>query len=174
MPFTALLGADEPCDLDGWGPITADQARTIAADATLIRLVCDPLSGTLLDYGLTRYQPPDTLKDFIRARDRTCAMPGCQQPADRCDIDHVIPARPDPNTRLPTLGPTADTNLGPDCRHHHLAKDANGGFHQTRNPDGSYTWTTPLGRTYRRPAEQLWHPPPTDQQSCPGPDPPPF
>jgi hypothetical protein len=162
MPITALIGGDEPCELDGHGPITAAQARMIAADATLTRLVCDPLSGTLLDYGLTRYDPPESLKRHIRARDRTCAMPGCSQPADRCDIDHVIRARPDPITGLPTLGATADGNLAPDCRHHHLAKDGNGGFDQRREPDGSYTWTTPLGREYRRAPEQLWKPGPRE------------
>lgn len=87
-------------------------------------------------------------------------MPGCSQPADRCDIDHVIPARPDPVTDLPTLGPTVAENLAPECRHHHLAKDGNGGFHLKRHPDGSYTWTTPLGREYRHQPDPLWHPPP--------------
>lgn len=158
MPITALLGGEEPCELDGWGPITAAQARAIAADATLTRLVCDPLSGTLLDYGLTRYHPPDTLKDFVRARDRTCVMPGCHQPAERCDIDHVIPARRDPVTGLPTLGPTSADNLAVESRHHHLSKDGGGGYRLRRDPDGGYTWTTPLGRSYRRDPERLWHP----------------
>jgi hypothetical protein len=59
MPFTTLLGADDqPCELVGHGPITADQAREIAADAVLKRLVYDPLSGALLDHGRTTYRPP--------------------------------------------------------------------------------------------------------------------
>lgn len=159
MPITALLGADEPCELDGWGPVTADQARAIAVDGVLTRLVCDPLSGTLLDYGRTRYEPPASLKQFVRARDRTCTMPGCAQPAERCDVDHIIAARPDPRTGLPTLGSTADWNLGPSCRHHHLSKDGSGGFRVRRDPDGSYSWTTPLGREYQREPERLWYSP---------------
>ena len=103
MPLTALLGSDEPCDLDGHGSITAQQARIIAADGVLTRLVCDPLSGTLLDYGRTRYEPPEALKTHVRARDGECVMPICSQPATRADIDHVIPARPTPTpAALPT------------------------------------------------------------------------
>jgi hypothetical protein len=87
-------------------------------------------------------------------------MPICGQPAHRCDTDHIIAARPDPTTGLPTHGPTTADNLAPECRHHHLAKDGGGGYSLVRNPDGAYTWTTPLGRTHRRESEILWHPPP--------------
>ena len=43
----------------------------IAADGTLTRLVTDPLTGTLLDYGRTRYNPPDTLRQFVITRGQT-------------------------------------------------------------------------------------------------------
>ena len=185
MPLNALLGGDDPCELDGQGAITAQQARAIAADGELRRLVCDPLSGTLLDFGQTRYEPPESLKDFIRARDSTCVMPGCAAPAGRADIDHVIPARPDPCTGRPTLGPTSADNLATECRHHHLAKDGGGGFGLVSDADGSFTWSTPLGRTYRREPKRLWDPPegnypsaePADSRpdhSPPAVDPPPY
>lgn len=52
IPHTTLLGHDDqPCELVGYGPIPADLAREIAADAVWTRLVTDPLSGTLLDHG---------------------------------------------------------------------------------------------------------------------------
>jgi hypothetical protein len=58
MPFSTLIGADDqPCELVGHGPIPADLAREIAADAVLKRLVYNPLSGTVLDYGRTTYRP---------------------------------------------------------------------------------------------------------------------
>jgi hypothetical protein len=158
MPLTALLGADDPCELDGDGPITSEQARKIAADGVLQRLVCDPLTGTLLDLGRTLYEPPTTLKDFVRARDGRCVMPTCATPAARADIDHIVPARPDPRTGLPTLGTTSADNLATECRHHHLGKDGGGGFQLARDPDDGYTWTTPLGRSYRHDPERLWHP----------------
>jgi hypothetical protein len=174
LPLTALLEGEptgEVAQLTGYGPITANQARQIAADATLRRLVCDPLSGTLLDYGRTTYEPPAALADHVLARDLTCVMPGCRQPAWRSELDHIDPFRPG----QPVGGPTSDVNLGPACKHHHRAKDG-GEFVLTRTPDG-YRWTTPLGRNYTRPNTRLWQPtpentpaptPPTD------PDPPPF
>jgi len=149
MPLSALLGGGAPAWLEGHGWITGAQARQIAADAELTRLVCDPLTGVVVDAGHTVYRPPEVLAREVRARDQTCVMPGCLRPADHCDLDHVVPARPDRRTRKPTDGPTDRTNLAPDCRHHHLCKDGMG-WDVVRHPDGTYTWTSPLGRTYAR------------------------
>ncbi len=153
VPYQVLLGSNDPCELAGHGAITADQARTIAADAVLQRILYDPTSGTVLDYGRTRYEPPVTLKQFIIARDRTCRTPGCLQPADRCQIDHIEPFRPG----KPTGGRTNHTTLDGKCHHHHRAKDG-GGFLNTRDPDGTTHWTTPLGRTYTLPPPQIIDP----------------
>jgi hypothetical protein len=158
VPYTVLLGSNDPCELIGHGTITADQARLIAADGTLQRLLSDPVSGLVLDYGRTRYQPPDTLKHFLIARDGTCRSPGCLQPADRCETDHVIAYRPG----KPTGGTTDHHLLDQKCKHHHRAKDG-GGFSNTRDPDGTSHWTTPLGRHYTRPPHSVWHPTNPDQ-----------
>ena len=97
VPLTALLDGEptgEVAQLTGYGPITANQARQIAADATLRRLVCDPLSGTLLDYGRTTYEPPAALADHVMARDLTCVMPGAgNPPAVRTGPHRPVPAR---------------------------------------------------------------------------------
>src|SRR2546430_2463192 len=39
------------------------------------------------------HKPSDTsgLARFVRCRDMTCRFPGCDEPADRCDVDHTIP-----------------------------------------------------------------------------------
>ena len=58
----------------------------------------------------------------------------------------------------PAATPTTST-LDLKCQHHHRAKDG-GGFSNTRDPDGTSHWTTPLGRTYTRPPHSVWH---TDQ-----------
>ena len=150
MPLSTLLGGDEPALLAGHGPIPGDRARLIAADADLRRLICEPLSGQVIDYGRTLYRPPEGLARLVRGRDRTCCFPGCEQPAGRSDLDHVIAARPDPATGKPTHGTTCYCNLCVLCRHHHLLKDGTGGFTLTRSADGSYTWTTALGRTVTR------------------------
>ncbi|TDE08040.1 HNH endonuclease signature motif containing protein [Jiangella asiatica] len=92
VPVTALAGADDqPGWLDGYGPITATTARRIAADATLRRLLTDPTTGEVLEYGHTTYTPPAALAAFVTARDATCRFPTCARPATETDIDHQIP-----------------------------------------------------------------------------------
>ena len=56
-----LLGLDdEPAHLTGYGPITAETARRLAADSsgTWRRLLIDPDTGALLDISEHRYRPP--------------------------------------------------------------------------------------------------------------------
>ena len=56
----------------------------------------------------TGYRPPNALGHLVvRARNRTCAFPGCRRPAARCDLDHAIP--------WDQGGPTCLCNLAPLC-----------------------------------------------------------
>ncbi|SOD71314.1 uncharacterized protein DUF222 [Jatrophihabitans sp. GAS493] len=140
---TTLLGLDDlPGELDGYGPIPAALARKIAADATGTwrRLVTDPLSGTLLDHGRTRYTPPQALADHVITRDRTCAFPTCSRAARRCDLDHRVP--------YPT-GCTSACNLNALCRKHHRLKHELGWTITHRDHEGNYHWSTPTGHRYR-------------------------
>jgi len=152
VPLDALLGSDSPAELRGYGPITADQARRIARDGTLRRLVCDPLTGALLDLGRTQYEPTTELAEFVLTRDVMCTAPGCRQPSRRCETDHAVP--------YSAGGTTSAANLSALCKHHHRAKDG-GGFTLQRQPDGSAIWTTPLGTSVRTSPPRLWHPPDT-------------
>jgi hypothetical protein len=140
---TTLLGLDqEPGELAGYGPIPALLARAIAADpsATWQRLLTDPATGALLDVGRTRYRPPAALADHVRARDRTCRFPGCRQPAQRCDLDHVR-AWPD--------GPTSHCNLAAECRHHHRLKhETDWQVDNDADDPATLYWTSPTGHTY--------------------------
>lgn len=141
-----LLGLDErPAELGGYGPITAQAARALAAeaDATWRRILTDPASGAVLDVGHRRYRPPAAMAEHVRNRDLNCRFPGCRVPAQACDLDHVVRFDPhDPDGR------TAADNLDPDCRHHHRIKHLPG-WAVARGPDGSLLWTTPSGRRYR-------------------------
>jgi hypothetical protein len=77
---STLLGQDDhPGWLDSYGPITADQARLLAADptGTWRRIITDPVNEQLLDYGTTVYRPPQALADHVIARDPVCAFPTC-------------------------------------------------------------------------------------------------
>jgi hypothetical protein len=144
VPLDVLRGAsDEPAELVGYGPITAETARQLAGapDSTWRRLVTDPLSGAVLDVGRSRYRPPTDLAEHVRARDRRCVRPGCTAPADSCDLDHTVEFGRDD-------GPTAHDNLGPLCRRDHQVK-TDGGHALTQLGPGLFEWTTPLGRRYR-------------------------
>jgi Domain of unknown function (DUF222) len=143
IDLPTLLGlADNPAELAGYGPIPAGAARMLSTDAAWRRLVVDPVTGYLLDYGRTRYRPPQALADYTQTRDRTCRFPGCGQPAMRCDIDHDKP--------WSTGGPTSARNTCRLCRRRHGGKThADWTLHL--HDDGSSTWTSPTGHTYHQP-----------------------
>ena len=89
-----------------------------------------------------RYRPSNALADFIRCRDLTCRFPGCDRPADMCDIDHTIPY---------PRGSTQASNLKLLCRKHHLLKTfwtGPNGWRDEQTPDGTIVWTSPTGHTY--------------------------
>lgn len=146
VPVFSLMGlTDEPAELEGYGPIPADAARKLAADATSwMRLLTHPFTGTVLGLDRTRYRPSEDLRMWVHLRDETCSFLGCMRPASRCDLDHLLAWADD--------GSTSHENLHPICKRHHVLK------HQTdwtpmREPDGGLTWLSPGGRTYTTPPE---------------------
>lgn len=140
---TALGLGDEPGDLAGYGPIPVDLTRALIADGTWRRILTDPSSGQVLDYGTTWYRPPKVLVQRIVARDQTCRFPGCVRPAHRCEIDHCKPFRADGSG-----GSTCEHNLAALCSRHHRVKHMPGWRTELR-PDGTLIWTTPTGRTFQ-------------------------
>jgi hypothetical protein len=147
--------SDEPGELAGYGPlpaaVAADLARTWATDpATRVRTV--PLDTNRqaiapdgIDDAPTTYRPSTRLHEFIVTRDRTCRFPGCYRRGNRCEIDHI--------TGFDGTN-TIHTNLHCLCpRHHHLKEEA--GWHVTRTPDGTTHWTTPTGRRYDKPPDEI-------------------
>jgi hypothetical protein len=138
-----LLGLDDaPAELAGYGTITAQTARRLAADqsGTWRRLLTDPDNGSLLDIGQFRYRPSRRLKDFVIARDARCVFPTCNQPGYRCDYEHIQPFRQG--------GHTSRGNGALACRRHNNCK-INTGWRYQRDPDGGYTWTAATGHRYR-------------------------
>ncbi|HEX6930518.1 MAG TPA: HNH endonuclease signature motif containing protein, partial [Streptosporangiaceae bacterium] len=85
------------------------------------------------------YRPPAPLSNAIRARNRTCAFPGCRRPAAASDLDHTIP--------YDQGGRTCPCNLAPLCRRHHRTKQAPGWKLDQPQP-GTLVWTAPHGRSY--------------------------
>jgi hypothetical protein len=130
MTMEALVGlSEEPAHVPGYGPLPADTARDLAADAKWRAWLVD--AGTVRNVGTTRYRPSAALARLVRAQQPECAFPGCRHSADRCDLDHRQPF-PD--------GPTTVGNLQPLCRRHHRMK-THAGWEPA--PDG--TWRTPAG-----------------------------
>ncbi|HEY8717835.1 DUF222 domain-containing protein, partial [Pengzhenrongella sp.] len=143
VSLATLLGLDEdPAQLAGYGAITAQTARRLAANGTWRRLVTDPQTGTVLDVGKTRYRPPADLAEIIRARDPYCVSPICNATSRTCDLDHRVPFNPDGSG-----GATSTENIFPACRRDHLLK-THAGWTYDRDEDGTITWTTPTGHTY--------------------------
>jgi hypothetical protein len=147
IDLPTLLGlANNPGQLAGYGAIPASVARELAADGKWRRFITDPITGNLIDYGRSSYEPPQDLKDFLIARDQTCRFPGCRQSARRSDLDHA--------QSWDDGGKTSADNLGVLCRRHHQLK-THGGWKLTSNSDGSCEWVSPLGRRYFVPARPV-------------------
>ena len=164
LSFETLTGrSDEPGELPGLGPVSADLARRIAGSAHLRFLVYDPATGRLLPYdpgtwtgrptaavgsGLVSdpgtWRPSAALQRHTDARRATCAGPGCD--TRLTDHDHVHPFH--------SGGATSPDNQCPLCRRHHLLK-THAGWQLRLDRDGGATWTLPNGKTYYEPPDDL-------------------
>ncbi|MFF3039516.1 HNH endonuclease [Arthrobacter citreus] len=173
-----LAGLDEnPAELNGYGPISAETARSMILEALhWTPLLQDPATGEILTVGRTR-RIPAGLKRWLQARDGTCRFPGCPVNVTHAEIDHTTP--------YARGGPTDHTNLEHLCPKHHRFKTL--GHWKARQPEaGTIEWNSPTGRTYTtdpaldylpsprnlRPSDPQLRPETTPQP--PDDDPPPF
>jgi hypothetical protein len=167
MSVETLLGVREhAAQVDGWGPITASHARRLAVSegATWRRILTDPVSGSVLDVGRTRYTPTAAITDHVLTRDGgRCTRPGCSHQAR--DLDHA--------EAWDDGGTTDVANLHAVCRGCHTAKHRRG----TGNPwsvvidrGQAIIWHTPHGHEARtllpdlRPADRMPPPPEPTQR----------
>ncbi len=146
-----------PAEMAGYGPIPGglladllDRASPTPPDGSprdpslapvrFTRWLLDP-RGLVSDRGTRRYstyRPPEPLDAVIRARDTSCRFPGCSTPADRCDVDHVVPY---------PRGSTEAANLAALCRRHHRLKTHNR-WRVRQLPGAVVEWTSPTGHMY--------------------------
>ena len=143
---------------DPGSTLGGDLAAHLADDVQWRRILTDPESGLVRDYGTTRYRPPQALADYVRTRDGRCIEPFCRISAWHCDLDHLknSPAGPSPDPDPD--GSTSDLNLASQCRAGHLAKSLPGW--SVESPDeGRFVWTTPTGHQYERLPEPPLPPP---------------
>ncbi|ALG85492.1 DUF222 domain-containing protein [Gordonia phthalatica] len=147
-----------PALLDGYGPISADHARELAArpDAVRRELNLDELMDHQAQPG-NPYRPTAALDTAARAVHGTCSWVGCDRPAWKCDLDHVTEF----NHADPAAGgATCACNLNPKCKFHHGLKTHAAGWldDQIVGADG-VIWTeitTPEGLTVRKQAANGW------------------
>jgi hypothetical protein len=105
--------------LSGYGPISAEVARQLAAGAgAWHRVLTHPVSGVVLDHDRTVYAVPRDLRRLVELRDGTCRFPGCRRRSETCDLDHTV--------AWAQGGPTVEHNLAALCRHHHRVKHRHG------------------------------------------------
>ncbi|ULN47981.1 HNH endonuclease [Mycolicibacterium goodii] len=108
-----------PAVLFGGGVLPAYALAEIINAAT-VRPVFHPGDAPPQD----RYTPSRALADYVRCRDLICRFPGCDKPADRCDIDHTVPY---------PAGPTHASNLKCLCRFHQQLAEQHFTAHGTRS-----------------------------------------
>jgi hypothetical protein len=140
IPVDQLTGRGTGLELHGLSCLLADPAIACTLRPVLTATSPDGTSGHVLDVGRRTYTLPTALRRLIVTRDRTCRFPGCGRQATHCEIDHAQP--------WDDGGPTDAHNLGALCTRHHQLKTLGGWQITDSQPDGSCTWTSPLGRTY--------------------------
>ena len=138
LTLDTLLGLrHDPATINGRS-VPADIARELATGTTALRrLVTDPVTGHLLDYGTTR-EPPTALAEFLLARDRECRVPHCHIRASACDLDHATP--------WAQGGTSSSANMGALSRGHHTLKTEGWTDITESNADGSAIYVTVLGQ----------------------------
>lgn len=158
VPITVLAGtSDVGAELCGYGPIDAQTARDLTAQASILRrMFTDPRDDTMLGLGRTRYRVTEDLRLWLTVRDERCRFPGCGRRAVVSDVDH---------SRAWADGGTTDpANLAYLCRAHHTLKHETRWRLEATHPDGTVDWVSPTGRRHRtRPARAAGgsDPPPT-------------
>jgi hypothetical protein len=117
IDLPTLLGlAENPGEVPGVGPVPPSLARELAGDAQWRRLVCDPMTGELLDLSPETYTPGVALSRYLRARHTDCVHPHCSRSSEDSELDHVV--------AFSAGGLTTRANLVPrSARCHHAKHD---------------------------------------------------
>ncbi|MBU8811125.1 HNH endonuclease [Mycolicibacterium goodii] len=143
----------------GGGIVPAPWVAQLIASGAKVKELREPSVAAEMGY-----RPSAGLAAFVRMRDLTCRFPGCDRPAEFCDIDHTEP--------FPG-GATHASNTKCLCRIHHLVKTFWAGFVDRQLPDGRVVWTMPSGRTHITVPGSRWVFPQWDTTTSALPPPPP-
>ena len=110
-------------------------------DGPDLRVTLDPIDTGPCDHRFQAkgHDPGVKLRHLTQVRHATCTSPICRRPAAQCDFEH--------NTPYEAGGRTCLCNGGPKCRHDHRLKQQPG-WNVDQQPDGTFRWTAPSGRSY--------------------------
>ena len=147
VPLPTLLGLrEDTAELRGYGDIPAEVARELAADADWQRWTYDPVDGHLLDLGKN---PVPTTRTTPAVPDRprqTLPVPGFS----RREPSTATATTPTRTTRPGTAKAAPRPPPGwPCCPDHRTGPRPTPTSQLRHDPDGTLTWTTPLGRQYQ-------------------------
>ena len=104
--------ADSTLELADGTVVSIQLAHLWGCDALMQRVVFDR-HGAVLDLGRAERYATKEQRRALVARDRGCAVPGCDRPPEFCDAHHI--------TFWEDHGDTDLDNLVLLCRHHHRA-----------------------------------------------------
>ena len=144
---------------------SAALASARLADDNLWRLVCSPVihaivtstTHEILHMARSARLAAPAQRRAARIRDGGCVFPGCDAPQRWTQLHHVVPWNDGGPTDLPLLATL--------CTHHHGVTHRIGwAMHASLNPDGepdgTFHWRTPSGRTLWSQQHGEWAPDP--------------
>ena len=111
------------CELSNGTVVTPGEVLPVLHHADVERIVFDGPSR-VLDVGERQRLFVGATRRAVEVRDRTCVHPSCDVPAERCQIDHIVP--------FPAGGPTTQDNGRCQCPYHHRHRHRTDGH---GNPD---------------------------------------
>lgn len=101
--------AGRVCELSTGAALTPGQLLPLLTEADIERVVFDGPSR-VIDVGEARRLFRGVTRRAVEVRDRRCTHQGCDEPAERCDVDHIVPW---------PEGPTVQSNGRLRCPDHH-------------------------------------------------------
>lgn len=104
--------ADSLCELTDGSVLPIDVMRRMRCGSRYQSVVLDA-ARVMLYFGREERYANRQLRRALAARDRGCAVPGCDRPPAHCDAHHVV--------FWDHLGGTDIDNMALLCRHHHNA-----------------------------------------------------
>nr|WP_120491400.1 HNH endonuclease signature motif containing protein [Corynebacterium lactis] len=130
-------GSGEPADTPVW-LAGAGWLSPLAKESWMRRVSTLRVLG---DSEVEGYAPSPPQRAFVQARDGVCSFPGCDVPAEKCDIDHIVEFETEGGEGAgENPGKTSTDNLHCLCRKHHNLKTA-GIARVVRRDDGVEEWT---------------------------------